>query len=335
MFGQQVKKRIELLALTTLVLILATSACGTTASPTLEPTTTAEPTHTPAATKTPTPTETPEPTDTPTPTDTPEPTSTPRPTWTPRPTATPRPPSVVDAHMGGNVSIQGIVKDTSGNVAPDVLVWLAAYKERGGFDIRQIKTWDAYTDETGSYSFKNLPEVDGGHYEVRFAGRHQYGRVYENSIYRISEDKVSGDFHLTTGITDFRVITNEDETGGTLCVLNVTLYPVTGSTLHALVQYEDADGTTKSLYSSRCRPGYFIGLNRGTGPDNHVYSAAGCQYVQLRDGMGIYEGLAGGIYYMNFDYVRSDGVEVHGAIPPFEIPPGETKLLEYTIPLNP
>jgi endonuclease YncB( thermonuclease family) len=92
-----------------LILILAMSACGESASPTPEPT------DTPAPTSTPQPTNTPKPTTTPASTDTPEPTNTPRPTETPAPEPTPTPErtearvvAVVDGDTI-NVDIEGVV----------------------------------------------------------------------------------------------------------------------------------------------------------------------------------------------------------------------------------
>jgi hypothetical protein len=214
----------------------------------------------------------------------------------------------VDTGMGGNLSIRGVVRDSSGTVAPDVYVAVTVYREGGGGAIGQLWNGDLLTDEAGAYAFNNLLRVEGGHYEVWFNGRQEYGRMYENSGYYINE--ISGDVYL----------------------LNVTVYPVTGSAFSGVIQYEDADGATKNFLSSPLGPGRFIELNRGTGA-NHEYNI-GSEYFTDNDNTVYLSGLAGGTYYLIFQYRRSDGVWVDRTSPSFEILPGETKQYDYTIPLD-
>ena len=60
----------------------------------------------------------------------------------------------------------------------------------------------------------------------------------------------------------------------------------------------------------------------------------GSEYF-VDDGSAAYlSGLAGGTYYLQFQYRRSDGVWVERTSPSFEILPGETKQYSYTIPLD-
>jgi hypothetical protein len=293
-----------------------------TSTPTKTPTATNTPTHTP--TFTPTPTDTPTPTSIPTSTPTPEPTLTPTPTATSTATPTPtntttpsptgtaiaRPIGEVDTGMGGNLSIQGVVRDSSGEPAPNVYVELTVYGEKGGRDIGRYGIWDLYTDETGSYFFNNLRRLERGSYEVWFNGRHEYGNSYENSGYYIFPHEISGDVYL----------------------LNVTAHPVSGSAFSGRIQYEDSDGTIKSFFSHpfiEPEPGHEIHLLRGT-PDNREY-AVGSEYATTAGNTIKWGGLAGGIYYLEFFYRRLDGVSVACTSPSFEIPPGETKQFEYTI----
>jgi hypothetical protein len=212
--------------------------------------------------------------------------------------------------MGGGISIRGVVRDSSGTVAPDVYVTLTVYEEGGGGDIGQL--WDGalLSDGAGSYAFNDLLRAEGGHYEVWFNGRQEYGKVYENSGYYINESEISGDEYL----------------------LNVTVHPVTGSAFCGVILYEDADGVTKNFLSKPLGRGHFIELDRGTS-DDHEYSI-GSEYL-TNDGTAIcLNGLAGGTYYLQFHYRRSDGVRVEGTSPSFEIPPGKTKRFDYTIPLE-
>jgi len=216
----------------------------------------------------------------------------------------------VDAGMEGNLSIRGVVRDSSGTVAPDVYVAVTVYREGGGGDIGRLWNGDLLTDEAGAYTFNNLLRVEGGHYEVWFNGRQEYGRVYENSGYHISENEISSDIYL----------------------LNVTVYPVTGSAFVGVIQYEDADGATKNFLSRPLGPGRFVGLNRGTSAE-HEYSI-GSEYF-THDGSAVYlSGLAGGTYHLEFQYIRSDGVRVGCTSPSIVIPPGETKRFDYTIPAS-
>lgn len=209
----------------------------------------------------------------------------------------------VDTGMGGNLSIRGVVRDSSGTVAPDVYVTIKIEERGGGLLWKE----GLFTDETGAYAFNNLLRVEGGNYEVWFNGQQEYGRVYENSGYYINENETSGDVYL----------------------LNVTVYPVTGSAFSGVIQYKDADGATKNLLSS---PGHHIGLLRGT-EAIHEYSI-GAEY-STDDGSTVYlSGLAGGTYYLELQYRRSDGVRVRCMSPSFEIPPGETKQYDYTIPAS-
>jgi len=216
----------------------------------------------------------------------------------------------LDTGMGGNLSIRGVVRDSSGTVAPDVYVAVTVYREGGGGDMGQLWKGDLLTDETGAYAFNNLLRVEGGHYEVWFNGGQEYGRVYENSGYYINENETSGDLYL----------------------LDVTVHPVTGSAFSGVIQYEDADGATKNFLSSPPGTDLFVELNRGT-DDNNEYTI-GSEYF-TDDGRAVYlSGLAGGTYYLIFQYKRSDGVRVGCSSPFFEIPPGETKQYDYTIPVS-
>jgi hypothetical protein len=238
------------------------------------------------------------------------PTPTPMPTVTPEPPTPPWPSGGVDTGMGGALSFRGAVRDSSGAVAPDVFVTLTVFEEGGGGDRGQLWYGGALSDETGSYAFNGLLYVETGHYEVWFNGRQEYGKVYENSGYYINGSEISGDEYL----------------------LNVMVHPVTGSAFSGVILYEDADGVTKNYLSTPLGPGHFIELDRGASPD-HEYSI-GSEYL-TNDGTAIYlNGLAGGTYYLQFQYRRSDGAWVDGTSPSFEILPGETKRFDYTIPLE-
>jgi len=254
--------------------------------------------------------EAPAPTATPEPTISPAPTATSEPTITPVPTVTPIPIGEADTGMGGNLSIRGMVRDSSGAAASNVYVTITVYEEGGGADRGQLWNGEMFTDGAGAYAFNHLLRVEGGHYEVWFNGRQEYGRVYENSGYYIFTNEISGDVY----------------------VLNVTVHPVTGSAFSGVIQYEDADGTIKNYLPSPLGPDHFIALNRGSST-NHEY-AIGSEYV-TNDGSRVYlGGLAGGTYYLHIKYRRSDGVWVETTSPSIEILPGETKQLDYTIPLE-
>jgi hypothetical protein len=214
----------------------------------------------------------------------------------------------VDAGMGSNLSIRGFLRDGEGTVAPDVYVTLTAY--RGGVDEPMGQLWDGsvLTDETGGYAFDNLPRVEGGHYQIWLNSPQEYEKVYEDSGHYINEDEISGDTYL----------------------LNITVHPVTGSAFSGVIQYEDADGTTRNFLSNPPGTGPFIELNRGTGGD-HEYTV-GSGYDTDDDSTVYFGGLAGGTYYLIIQYRRSDGVRIGCSSPSFEIPPGKTKQLDYTIP---
>jgi len=234
----------------------------------------------------------------------------PTPTLTPLPTSTPPPVGEVDMGMGGNLSIQGIVRDSSGRVASDVYVTITVFEKGGGWGRGRLWDGGVFTDEAGRYAFNNLLRVEGGHYEVWFNGREEYGKAYENGGYYINAHEISGDVYS----------------------LNVTVHPVTGSAFSGEIQYEDSDGTIKNYLSHPLGPDHFIELNRGTNA-NPEY-AIGFEYL-TNDGRRVYvNGLAGGTYYLVFQYRRSDGAWVETTSPSFEILPGETKQFDYTIPLE-
>ena len=293
MFGRQGKKGIWLLALTALMLASGVPACSGAVSPTPTPTL----------------------------------------------AATPRPIGTLDTGMGGSLSIQGVVRDSSGDVASDVYVAITVFEggvywdpETGGGGDHLLGGWDMHTDETGSYSFNNVTKVEDGHYQVWFSGGQESGKVVENSGYYIVNEK-SGDVHVLSDADprpDFRY--DHDESGD-IYSLNVTVHPVTGSALVAVIQYEDADGTTKNYFSKPLGPDRRIELNRVASPAHPGYTI-GDSFTS--DGSEGYLGdLAGGTYYLIFQFIRSDGVATGHASPAFEIDPGETKRFEYTIPLNP
>ena len=212
--------------------------------------------------------------------------------------------------MGGNLTIQGVVRDDLGNAAPNVFVQISVYGQAGGWDIGKFGDWFLYTDGQGSYSFKNLRRLERGHYEVWFNGKQEYGKVYENRGTWIAENEISGGIYT----------------------LNATVYPVTGSALVAVIQYHDVDGSLKNFYSPtfpQPDPGHLLALIRGT-PDKMEYGI-GCEYGKITGNTVEWRNLAGGTYYLAFDYRRLDGVLVHCTSPSFEISPGETKHFEYTI----
>jgi hypothetical protein len=237
-------------------------------------------------------------------------TVTPRPTLTPIPTITPIPIGEADTGLGGNLSIRGTVRDSSGAAASNVYVTITIYEPGGGGDRGQLWNGEMFTDGAGAYAFNHLPRVEGGTYEVWFNGRQEYGRVYENSGYYIFTSAISGDSY----------------------VLNVTVHPVTGSAFSGVIQYEDADDTTKDFLSSPLGPDHFVAITRGT-PTNPEY-AIGFEYHRIVGNTIVWDGLAGGTYFLDFQYRRSDGVWVAATSPSFEILPGETKQFDYTIPLE-
>ena len=289
MFGERVKRRIGLLALTASMLALVAPACGGAVSPTSEP------------------------------------------------VATPRPIGNLDTGMEGSLSIRGVVRDSSGDVASDVHVAVTAYEggvywEIGGGGDRLLGDWDLYTDETGSYSFDNLTKVEDGHYQVWFSGGPGDGTVYEDSGYYIINE-AGGDVHLLSDADSRPDFIYSRDGSDDIYSLDVTVHPVTGSALVAVIDYEDADGATKNYFSKPLGPDHRIEINR-------VASSAGPGYTIgdhfTSDGSeGYVSDLAGGTYGLLFQFIRSDGVATTHTSPAFEIGPGETKRFEYTIPLNP
>lgn len=301
MFGERVKKQIGLLALAALMLALVAPACRRAVSPTSEPVATAEPTVEPTR------------------------------------TATPRPTGHLDTGMGGSLSIQGVVRDSSGDVASDVYVAITVFEggvywETGGSEYRLLGEWDIYTDQTGSYSFDKLTQVEDGHYQLWFSGEQQRGKMYENSGYYIINEK-SGDLHLLSDVESHPDFGYHHSESGDVYSLDVTVHPVTGSALVAVIDYEDADGATKNYFSKPLGPDHRIELNRATVPADPGYTIGGSF---TSDGSeGYLNGLAGGTYYLLFQFIRSDGVATTHTSPAFDIAPGETKRFEYTIPLDP
>ena len=256
---------------------------------------------------------------------------------TSEPIATPRSTGNLDTRMEGSLSIQGVVRDRSGDVASGVHVAITAYEggvywETDGSGDRLLGGWDLYTDETGSYSFNNLIKVADGHYQVWFNGGPEDGTVYENSGYYIINE-ASGDVQLLSDVDprpDFRY---SREGSDDIYSLNVTVHPVTGSALVAVIQYEDADGATKNYFSKPLGPDHRIEINRVPGPAHPGYTIG--DHFTSDGSEGSVSGLAGGTYELLFQFVRSDGVATTRTSPAFEIGPGETKRFEYTIPLNP
>jgi hypothetical protein len=242
--------------------------------------------------------------------------------------------------MGGSLSIQGVVRDSSGDVASDVYVAIAVYAggvdwepETDGSGLRVLGEWDIYTDETGSYSFNNLMKVEEGHYQVWFNGGREYGKVYENSGYYIVNEK-SGDVHVLSDADGRPDFGHHHDGSGDIYSLDVTVHPVTGAALVAVIDYKDADGAIKNYFSEPLGPDRFIELNRLSDSIDPGYTI-GADYFTSDGSKGHLGGLAGGTYVLVFQFVRSDGVATGHTSPAFEIDPGETKRFEYTIPLNP
>ena len=248
-------------------------------------------------------------------------------------TATPKPISKLDTGMGGNLSIQGVVRDSFGNVVPYVPVYLSVMEEtvfwdKAGSSYHQLGDWDLHTDETGSYSFNNLTRMEKGHYEVWLSG--DKNDEYEESGYYILE---GGGAHLLSiggGNNQTHFSTSHDQEGYTY-TLDVTVHRVTNSALCAAIQYQDADGVIKNYLSKSLGPDHRLELNRGTNHLNgHEYTIG--DHLFTSDGhKACSRGLAGGTYYLIFEYIRSDGKGVTCVSPSFEILPGETKQFEYTI----
>ncbi len=264
----------------------------------------------------------------------PSPTATPTPvppmaTHKPTSTTTPQPTGKLDTGMGGSLSIQGVVMDTSGNAAPNVPIQLTVFEEtvfwdKTGSEYHRLGEWILYTDETGSYSFNHVPKVEKGHYEVWLSGDE-----YEVSGYYILEE---GGAHLLFigGGNNRTHLDSSEDNGRYTYTLDVTVNRVTGAVLCAAIQYKDADGVIKNYFSKSLGPDHRIELNRGTShPAGHEYT--------ISDGFtsdgseACLQGLAGGTYYLLFQYIKSDGVGAECVSPSFEIPSGETKQFEYTI----
>jgi hypothetical protein len=246
------------------------------------------------------------------PTATPEPSFTPSPTATPIPTITPTPwPSgSIDTGMGGTLTIQGVVTDSSGNAVPHVFAKLWVYGAKAGFDIGVLARDALYTDKSGSYAFNNVLRLQSGHYEIWFNGDQEYGRAYENSGYYVPAGAVRHNAYA----------------------VDVTVHAVTGSALQATVHYVDIEGSIRRFYSVpilKPEPGHIMELWRGT-PDKREY-AIGSEYGRVAGEHVTWEGLAGGRYFLAFTYRMLDGVIAQCNSSTFEVLPGETKILEYTI----
>jgi len=243
-----------------------------------------------------------------------EPTATSLPVSTATPemkiTDTPPPVGSLDTGMGGDLSIQGIVRDDLGKPVTNVYVVLQVYGASGGWDIGQFARSVLYTDETGFYSFEKVIRLKSGHYEVWLNGEHEYGKKYENSGHYIEAENIKGNTY----------------------VLDVTVHAVTDSVFSGTIQYEDVDGSIRNFYSppfTQTEPGHQIELVRGI-PDNKEYAIGG-EYARITGKTVEWSGLAGGTYYLVFTFRLSDGVLVQCSIPAFKILPGETKHLDYTI----
>ncbi len=65
-------------------------------------------------------------------------------------------PPIEKVGMGGNLSIRGVVRDSSGTVAPSVYVRITVFEEGGGDAIWEE---DLFTDEAGAYAFNNSTVV--------------------------------------------------------------------------------------------------------------------------------------------------------------------------------
>ena len=218
--------------------------------------------------------------------------------------------SKADSGMGGRMTIRGVVKDDSGKLVSNVYVKLQVYGEAGGWDIGMLANKETYTDETGSYSFDNIIELESGHYELWFNGGHQYGKSYESSGYFIEANEIRNNIH----------------------VFNVIVHPVTGSFFSGIIKYEDFDGSIKNFYFppfNRPEPGHVIILLRGK-MDNIEYDL-GTEYGKISGEKIEWSGLAGGFYLLDFTYRRLDGVLVQCKSPVFEILPESTYFMEYTI----
>ncbi|MCP4543623.1 MAG: hypothetical protein GY832_41450 [Chloroflexi bacterium] len=216
-------------------------------------------------------------------------------------------PPIDKVGMGGNLSIRGVVRNSSESVAPDVYVAITVFEEGGGGSMGLLWKEDVLTDETGAYAFNNLLRVEGGHYEVWLNGDQGHRRVYETSGYYINENEINGDVYL----------------------LDVTVYPVTGSAFSGVIQYKDADGATENLLSS---PGHHIGLIRGS--ETVQEYSIGSEHSTDNGSTVYFSDLAGGTYYLELQYKKSDRVRVRCTSPSFGIPPGETKQYDYTIPAS-
>jgi len=233
--------------------------------------------------------------------------------------------------MGGSLSIQGVVKDTFGNVVPYVPVHLTVKEEtvfwdKTGGSYHLLGDWDLHTDETGSYSFNNLTKVEKGHYTVWLSeGKNEY----EESGYYILEGGGAHLLFIGGGNSRTHFSTSHDQ-GGYTYTFDVTVHRVTNSALCAAIQYLDVDGVIKNYLSESLGPDHRIELNRGTShPNGHEYTITD---AFTSDGhKACLGGLAGGTYYLLFQYIRSDGMGVTCVTPSFEILPGETKQFEYTI----
>jgi hypothetical protein len=226
--------------------------------------------------------------------------------------------------MGGNLSIQGVVRNSSGEPVPNVYVLLEVYGEGGGASEGKYGEWDSYTDETGSYSFNNLLRLERGTYEVWFSGHHEYGKSYENSGYHI---KAAGSQPLLLQ-SAYREGALHEISGDTYS-LSATVHPVTGSAFSGVIKYEDSDGSIKDFYSQPFGRWQHVGLNRGV-PGNREYSI-GSEYAITVGNTIKWTGLAGGTYYLGFVFRKLDGVVAECASPSFQISPGETRHFEYTI----
>lgn len=248
----------------------------------------------------------------PTATSAPTSTATLRPTNTPipTPTFTPTPPSKVNTGMKGDLTIRGTVRDSAGQVAPKVFVLLSVYGQAGGGDIGRFGQWTAYTDEMGAYAFEQMLKMEEGHYEVWFNGGQEYGKAYENSGYYVDANTIAGHSY----------------------VLDVTVYPVTGSALRAVIRYEDVDKSIKDFYADAFRrpeTGHMAILRRGA-PGKEQYSL-GVEYSKIHGSTTEWSGLAGGTYTLSFIFRRLDGVLLECKSPAIEILPGQTKDWEYII----
>ncbi len=302
MAARQVKKQIRAEALIPLVLILIITACAGTEPP-------------------------------PKPTTPPESTAVPELTNTPQPTAVPQPVGAVDTGLGGTLSVRGVVKDDRGNPIPNIHVFINAnatgvYWDRTGEEDYWLGEWDMYTDADGGYAFNNLFQAEGGHHQLWFSGvEAEGGQAYEGSRYYIIKepDRVYTLFK-ELGYSHFTYY--PDENGDTY-MLDVVMRPDSGSALSGVFWYEDADGVTKNYFATPFGPDHGIELNRGD-PESHEYTV---DNGFTSDGSQVYlDGLAGGTYYLVFHFGRSDGTGAGCTIPGIEIPPGETKALELTIP---